>query len=305
MTKNRQVAMIAISFSNLPSNVSLPTAKSTFSNTIANYKATSYGSLVFNSPDIYGPYKIVNTSGNCDTFMWKRNTNIMAANAGVDLSKYQHIIYLIPTSTTSCDWDGTAAFNCGDNCTMVSKAPYTSMVYTHEFGHNLGMNHASNSTSEYGDFSDPLGNNKAVSYLWFNGPHMDMMGWLTPFTDAVKSITAPGVYTLIPLSTNLTSTSGTQILKLSYKGLNYYLSYRQPTGFDRALSTTYTTGVSIHTFTGNGYDFTKYITTLKDNTSITPSAGLIIKQLTRPTDLSSVQVEITYPYTAPTDSASK
>ena len=44
----------------------------------------------------------------------------------------------------------------------------------------------------------------------------------------------------------------------------YYLSYRQPIGYDDSLSSTYTQGVNIHRYQGEGYGYTYFISSLED-----------------------------------------
>ena len=130
----------------------------------------------------------------------------------------------------------------------------------HELGHNLGLSHSTalecgtaaygaNCTKiEYGDALDIMGYPGVVGH--FSAPHKEKLGWTS---DTTATVTTDGTYLLAPYE-NLAA-GQPQVLKIlqsvnpvSGKQTWYYLSYRQPIGFDGFLSnnTNVRTGVVVH-----------------------------------------------------------
>jgi hypothetical protein len=160
-------------------------------------------------------------------------------------------------------------------------------------GHNLGMNHASMPGSEYGDHSDIMG----ISLLAvrdLDAPHRVEFGWI-PSTH-LRTVTASGTYTIAPLEFNPAQTSLPQALKI-YKADTheyYYISFRQPLGYDSVLpkfySGLYTNGVSVHRWAGSNAH-TYFLKGLTDGNSFVDSTNHVtVKQLSHSSGAARVEV---------------
>ena len=172
------------------------------------------------------------------------------------------------------------------------------MVFVHELGHNLSLAHAGTDPENdgqmnltYGDYSDPMG----LSRKWhrFNSAHLDQLGWYENHPGSTSNVLADGVYDISPIGVSPGQTGAPYILKIEKPdtGEFYYLSYRQPGGYDDSLSETYTRGINLHRHSGNGYGYTYHITTLNDLESFddVPN-GITINQLSHNTDYASVAI---------------
>ena len=155
--------------------------------------------------------------------------------------------------------------------------------------------------AEYGDSSDPMGSSRAVHN--FNGPHGHQMGWFNAFPSAVQSVTTSGLYSIAPLGNTVPDGSTPQVLRIAKPstGDYYYISYRQPTGFDASLTSTYTQGVNLHHYKGSGYAFTYFIKSLPDNGLFSDTVnGITVTQATHGTGAATVQVTFGCAVTIPT-----
>ena len=85
------------------------------------------------------------STDSCAPNDWASAAQAEAQNAGVDITLYQHKIYVLPSNTT-CTWSGRGSINCGDFCRVWVAACQFADVYAHELGHNLDMHHASTDT---------------------------------------------------------------------------------------------------------------------------------------------------------------
>ncbi|MDH5195326.1 MAG: hypothetical protein OEW32_16690, partial [Nitrospira sp.] len=240
----------------------------------ALYLNTSYGQVTFKTdtdgngqPDVVGPFTLSLSKVGCNWSSWGTAADNMAQAAGVNLSLYQHRIYVLPpySQLPDCGWAGLAYV--GGSKSYIAE-PQSMMVYAHEMGHNLNMAHAGTDPEndgvmnvEYGDSSDPMGSSRAVHN--FNGPHIHQMGWFNVFSNAVQTITTSGSYQLAAIGA---SPDGVlpQVLRILKPNTNeyYYLSYRQAAGWDASLSSTYTQGVNVHRYKGAGYGYTYFLQSL-------------------------------------------
>jgi len=243
------------------------------------YLNTSYGQLSFRAdtngdtkPDVVGPFKIGLSRAGCNYYAWADAADSAAKAAGVDLSLYQHKIYVLPpySQLPDCGWAGVANVGCATVCRAWIAEPQSMMVYAHEVGHNLNMAHAGTDpendgtmNDEYGDLSDPMGISRSVHNA--DAPHIHQLGWFNAFSNSIRTVTAGGTYQIAPIG-NTPDGTLPQTLRIAKPDSSdyYYLSYRQPTGFDASLSSTYTVGVNIHRYAGSGYNFTKFIKSLPD-----------------------------------------
>ena len=112
--------------------------------------------------------------------------------------------------------------------------------------------------SAYGDPSCVM----ATSFRELNAPHRIEMGWLKGKT--TKSVTSSGTFDLSPLE--LDNPGNKQVLIVDVGMINfnkpekYYLSYRAPIGpFDNTMSSSVVNRLSIHSWTGERSNVTRYI----------------------------------------------
>jgi hypothetical protein len=243
--------------------------------------------------DVFGPYRINALSTEaCDYYSWAYKAEDMALAAGVDLSVFKHLLFVIP-STNTCTWAGVANVGCGVQCRSWVARCSMSDLYAHELGHNLSMRHASTDTnndgvtdSEYGDYSDVMGYSN-VGWRDPNAPHKEQMGWFNDFPGQIQTINTSGTYTLAPLDRYPWEVDQPQILKI-YKadtGEYYYLSYRLKIGYSSTLRTAYAEHVNIHRYKGSGSIATKFIKALSDGGQFQDAAlGVTVTQLSHNAD---------------------
>ncbi|MCB0308643.1 MAG: hypothetical protein KDD48_04675 [Bdellovibrionales bacterium] len=123
-------------------------------------------------------------------------------------------------------------------------------ILAHEIGHNLGLHHSGGSGLEYGDHSCVMGNYgganislnpiKALSLQAFNNN-----------SSAVKTLTASSTENLLALR-KMPSANQPQILKIrKTDGSYYYAAFRDSTGFDSNLKSTYRNKVIIYRITNS------------------------------------------------------
>ena len=259
------------------------------------YLNTSYNQLSFKAdtngdakPDVVGPFNVGLSRVGCNYYSWADAADKAAQAAGVDLSLYQHKIYVLPPygQLPDCGWAGVANVGCAIVCRAWIAAPNLMMVYAHEVGHNLNMAHAGTDpendgvmNDEYGDRSDPMGISSSSVYN-ANASHIHQLGWFNAFANSIQTVTAGGTYQIAPIGTEPDGTLP-QALRIAKpdSGDYYYLSYRQPIGFDAALSSTYTAGVNLHRYAGSGYNYTKFIKALPDGGIFSdPVNGITVTQ---------------------------
>lgn len=268
----------------------------------ALYLNSSYGQVTFKTdtdgngqPDVVGPYNVSLSKLGCNWSAWGTAADSAAQAAGVNLALYQHIIYVLPpySQLPDCGWAGLAYV--GGSRSYIAE-PQSMMVYTHELGHNLNMGHAGTDPEndgvmnvEYGDASDPMGSSRELRN--FNGAHMHQLGWFNAFSNAVQTVTAPGVYQLAAIGTTPDGTvpQALRILKPNTSEY-YYFSYRQPAGLDATLPSTYTQGVNVHRYKGMGSYFTYFLQSLSTGPFTDSVNGITVVPVTAGSGTASVQV---------------
>ena len=123
------------------------------------------------------------------------------------------------------------------------------------------------------------------------GPHADEQGWFDAFPGALLTLGSGGVFDLHPMTDDPAAAAGPQVLRVAKPGTDdfYYLSYRQPVGYDDGLTNSYTKGINIHTHPG--YGRTRFIRTLTDG-ELFEDDPVHFTQLGRAGDHSYVTVEV-------------
>ncbi len=240
--------------------------------------------------DVFGPFQVNYTNETCNYYDWSAAAETAATEAGIDLSLYQHRVFVLPhfNELPSCAWAGVANVGCGTFCrAWVGGADYP-MLIAHELGHNLSMGHAATDpendgvvNSVYGDYSDPMGTSSSAWHL-FNAPHIDQMGWYSSYSGDIQTVATSGTYTLAPIGMDPTSTDLPFALKIAKPDTEefYYLSYRQPLGYDSGIASIYSQGVNIHRYKGSNYGYTYFIQSLTDGSSFSDMVnGISVTQV--------------------------
>lgn len=251
------------------------------------YNAISGGSLNF-EPDTNGDSSsdVVNVSINhsiaedCnDSFYanlndWTTAADDAAQAAGYNLASYQHVFYYLPTQdgqAVNCAWAGLGSFDCGAYCRAWSAfSCSTTDVMIHEFGHNIGLQHASVDSDEDGVYATSGGSfngsvdceycdvSSTMGYggygpRWLNAGNLDHLGW-TPSARRTD-LSQDGTYTIAALDTNDPASLSpavpdqVQVLRIAHSTSGtYFISYRRNDGgaFSTGLISSQAPKVHIH-----------------------------------------------------------
>lgn len=229
----------------------------------AAYVQASYGALSF-SGDVFETTINFSVSGTtCDYYGWASAAEAAATSAGINVSLYPRRLFFLP-SNAPCGWGGVA--NLGGNPSRAWVRGCSTGIAIHEEGHNMTMHHASSflngTLSEYGDSSDPMG---GAAVVGFNAPHKVQMGWLS-----TSQVHQSGTATLSAVNLDPVTVQNPQILKVPKPDTaeDYYIAFRDASGFDGSLSTTHKNRLAIHRFKG-GMVQTVLLGTLGDGQSFT------------------------------------
>jgi hypothetical protein len=201
----------------------------------AAYWAEVSNGLISITGDVYGYYTLGAAGSTCDYGAWMSSARSAAASAGVSLQGYTNVM-LIFTRRASCHWTGVANLN-GPGSWI--NGTLTPAVTSHEFGHNLGVNHASSIrcsgsagervalstscvTTEYGDPYDVMGNGIRHTSNW----HRRQIGTLGEADQ--ETITADGVYQVAAAEP---AEGGPRLLRIARSTGDFlYLEFRQSFG---------------------------------------------------------------------------
>lgn len=198
-----------------------------------SFGATSFTGAQRADGDVFGWYTIPNNPSRCSYRSWGPAAASLAKAEGVDLSAYDHTIYVFP-SVASCPWLGSAQTPGKE---LYIHGPFTLRVVGHEIGHNLGVHHAASYRcmdatgrrtslggtcieNEYGDPFDIMG---AAASRHGSNFHKAQWGWLSE-----QTIGESGTYALAPAAHPVSESRLLRIPRPS--GTFLYLEYRQPFG---------------------------------------------------------------------------
>lgn len=198
-------------------------------------------------PDIYSVNLNYAVGTTCDPFKWATDARAAATAQGINLALYQHNMFVIAPSV-NCPWGGLGIVGaiggsgCASSCYTWLHAynptqVYSQLSYTHELGHNLGLNHSTTDSnndgvfeSEYGDAACIMGTGDFLYYKEMNAPHRDQLHWFDTFAGRIRTAIGTNQYTLYPLESGVAS-GGLLALKVPKNSTQtYYLSYRKNIG---------------------------------------------------------------------------
>ncbi len=272
----------------------------------AIYETSSRNQLTFNrdvdsngAADVFGPYTILANPGSCDYSTWAALADAAAISAGVDLSAYQHKIYVLPNyDDIGCSWAGLGDLSCGNSCKSWVAYCFSTITYTHEIGHNLGLHHAGTDNNndgvnedQYNDMSCPMGYATLTSYI-FNAPHEDQMGWFDSNPSKAQVVSADGTFDIGPLERSSGATPYPQMLKILAGSQDYYyISYRRQEAPIDQLNGVYANKVSVHRFKNTSGQQTRLLSLLNDGQSFSDNGlGLVATMNSHDADKASVTV---------------
>jgi hypothetical protein len=261
-TGEQKTAVILVNFQDDTSQpISRADAQAMVFGTVSDFYWEASYQKTFLSGDTYGWYTIPVSRTVCNTIQFAQEADKLATAAGVDLSKYTRLVYLMPQNSCS-----GAGFNSGTalptRMWMLSNN-LSAQLIAHELGHNFGLSHSqalecgtsayggSCSVKSYGDTADTMGSGPSSH---FNATQKETLGWLNASGQPpITTVTSSGSYSLAPFETTGTAAKALKIARgidpdsgaMSY----YYVEYRQPIGFDAGLSNVgnLTRGVLVHT----------------------------------------------------------
>lgn len=207
---------------------------------------------------------------NCDYTAIANAANTAATTAGYNLANYKFKMYVFPVNS-SCAWIGLAYL--GSPYYAFSNGRNSGQVYTHEQGHNHGLDHAGTvsgvgagqSVVEYGDTHDTMGNSQMRHY---NSMQKVLLGWITG-TQYFINYSGAGTYTLAPFET---PGGALYAVKIPTPNANrtYWLEYRRPVGiFDAADPGGVQLRLARPFETTTGFDDTHLLTTIAAGSTYT------------------------------------
>lgn len=200
----------------------------------AFYAEQSYGQFATHS-DTYGMFT-VQLDATANRLAIAAAAQQALLDAGVDLAEYGwsgtvggrcHCVYVTPSTNLV-----GAGYGDGNGVWVALHPDYTVApqfrIVAHEQGHHLfGLLHAHGPIGDRGDMLDIMG----YGYGAFNAVTKKNLGWLAP----PQEVTDTGYYTLTPFE----AADGLRVFKI-YGGNKQpwflYFEYRQPIGFDAALT---------------------------------------------------------------------
>jgi hypothetical protein len=254
------------------------------------YQETSFGNVSF-SGQVATVNINVSSADACNLGNWATKADTAAQAANIDVGAYARKVYVMP-STNSCGYAGVGQVGGSPSQAWIFRCDLPD-VFAHELGHNLGMAHAATPTSEYGDVSDVMGGS-GRSLRQVNSPHKEQMGWMPP--ENIAAVTNGGTYSIAPLELDPTDAFYPQTLKIVKPdtGDYYYLSYRQPIGFDANLSSANLNSLVIHRYKGDGLAHNTFLLTrLTDGGSYTDSInGITVTQVSHDSTRVNLQVQM-------------
>ena len=216
--------------------------------TVSDFYQENSSDRTWLTGEVHGWYTLPINSSNCKSTDVASYAQAAAQNDNVNLSDFDHYIYVFPQ--TSCFPSGSGTVGGTPSESWINGDWFILKTVAHEFGHNLGLYHSSSlecgnttlgsdcKTFLYGDTMDIMAN-KSTGH--FNAFQKEQLGWLDPTLGEITEVVSDGNYTLEVYETaNGSIAKAIKVLK----GIDpdtgektwYYLEYRQDIGFDDFLA---------------------------------------------------------------------
>lgn len=258
----QQTAVILVNFQdNTSQPISKTDANALVFGAVSDYYWEASYQKTFLSGATYGWVTIPVSESLCDNFAFAREADKAVTATGVDLSKYERLIYLLPQKL--CRGGGVNTGPGSPSRMWVTANAFDAQLIIHELGHNFGLLHSGAmdcgatvigedcTVSTYGDPADTMGSGTATH---FNATHKQKLGWIgASGQPAVTTITRSGSYELSPFESPDLGVKAIRIPRgvdpVTGEQTYYYLEYRQPLGFDSKLGSmgNVTQGLLVHT----------------------------------------------------------
>lgn len=179
--------------------------------TKALHEANSFNQVTLTSKlradgDIYGYFQIPQNHTPCNWGTWIGAVNQAATNSGIDISGYDHYVYV---SDVNLDCGVTVTSATGGN-TVHSNGIWSALAYAHEIGHNLGAYHARVWDCRSGPTRVPISANCVYDTQYYdpfdfmgggaahmNTYHKAQLGLYQ--SDNILEITTAGTHTIVPV----------------------------------------------------------------------------------------------------------
>jgi hypothetical protein len=256
----------------------------------ALYEEQSFGKLSFQGT-VLQPVTIPHDGGataTCDIVAYATDAqNAATAAYGTNFDNYDNIIYALPTA--DCGITGIAIIGGRDSFNI--GACHRRDTFAHELGHNLGREHSNTPDTEGGDHSSVMGLHDKMVH--FNAFEKFVSGWIP--SERITNANAEGTYSLKAIET----LSGTEPMALrrfkNDTGGFYYISYRNPVGFDSMLDAEFANKVQIH-FAEAGSLPTVLLSNLSDGELYSDEINnYYVKLISHTADTATVSISFTPP----------
>ena len=262
------------------------------SNSVGNfYSEVSYGGQLL-SVTVTSTWVTMDLPAGCSSTYYTNiasaaNTAAQKLNPVYTASNYNFVVYLFPQQ--ACGWSGLAYVGFPHQAFINGTGAFTTQVIGHEMGHNFGLYHAGSlscgtatiggscTVAEYGDPWDTMGNQRAMH---FNAAQKLDLGWIGSTTVKTHS-SGSANYTISPLENAGAATYAVKI-PTSNSSRTYWLEFRQPIGFDAALSAYPNNGVQVRVSSpfewASGADDTEILDMTPGSTGGFGDSALIVGQ---------------------------
>lgn len=246
----QRVAVLMVNFVDVPQEPwTAAEARATVFGEVDGFiKENSFGQTSL-AGDVFGWFTLELDPTGCPVTDIVIKTRHAASARGIDLSKYNRVIYAFPR--ISCSWSGLATVGGQPSQAWFNGTLLNAGVVSHELGHNFGLFHShawiwcaegigeNCTSSEYGDALDRMGFSSGGH---FNAFQKARLGWLDyGKSPPIKTADASGVYRLDPYATQNAGTKALRVLKnidpVTGAPTWYYIEYRQAVGLDSYLTT--------------------------------------------------------------------
>eukprot|EP00877_Chromochloris_zofingiensis_P010829 jgi/Chrzof1/59/Cz01g02040.t1 len=220
------------------------------------YKACSYGQASFSQKDggkvldtvVNIPCSGTTPGGNsydssqCPYVDWAAVADdILTKQMGINLKKYNRLIYIVPSGSSPCNFGGMGHVGCTSDCKawLNGAIALQPAAYLHELGHNLYLNHAGvNGDNGYGDYSAAMG--FCCDLRCYNTPHSYQLGWVSPLDTLSVGSFGAGRWQRYTVPAHVTSPKN--FIRInpdwvdSAAAYHMFISYRKKIGYDTGLN---------------------------------------------------------------------